>query len=213
MKLIEVISGTKTKDPLVLDLVIKVEDDYQNTLQIAYSHNIKNPKPIQDQVATWLSDHELVLTEYAPPNAEAYELELARTLARSEMIKMCDNLTRETINYYPQAEVESWNIQKAEAETFLNANTKDINLAPFLLSVCVAEFGPADNTTRLSQVDLKAQTVKANAQAWGMIAAYVNGLRSRVQDSIKFAENENELRSILDTTQAEINQFAATYMS
>ncbi|WP_162783402.1 hypothetical protein [Devosia naphthalenivorans] len=107
-----------------------------------------------------------------------------RASAMAEIVRHIDVITESALTAYPRAEVESWSIQKAEAEAVLAADPPTLAMAPFLVGVCEAQFGPADDATRLAQLVEKAQAVKANADAWGAMAAYVNGLRARTQLAI-----------------------------
>lgn len=116
--------------------------------------------------------------------AMAAELVKAKTSAVQSIVAHINAITQSTLTAYPAAEVESWTIQKVEAETVLAADPATLDMAPFLAGVCSAQFGPADDTARLAQVVDKAASVKANADAWAGMAAYVNGLRARTHAAI-----------------------------
>jgi hypothetical protein len=119
----------------------------------------------------------------------ALDLETHRAAAMRSIVSHINTITSSALTAYPAAEVESWPIQKAEAEAVLAAETPTLAMAPFLTGVCQAQFGPADDAARLAQLIEKAQAVKANADVWGNMAAYVNGLRARTQMAIMAAED------------------------
>lgn len=116
----------------------------------------------------------------------------------------------EILNAYPTAEVQSWTIQRNEAEAVLAAGANaTVEMAPFLTKVCAAHHGP-DETHRLDQVKEKAVAVKANADLWAELAAYVNGLRARAQASIEGASTQEEAYLALGTAFSELGQWRAT---
>lgn len=121
---------------------------------------------------------------FAPPATPGPDLEAHRSAAMRAIVDHINVITASALTAYPAAEVESWPIQKAEAETILAADPPTLAMAPFLLGVCQAQFGPADDETRLAQVIEKAGAVKENADTWAAMAAYVNGLRARTQLAI-----------------------------
>jgi hypothetical protein len=116
------------------------------------------------------------------------------------------------VQQYPMAEVQSWPIQKVEAEALLALEAPDLPaasaVAPFLLSVTEVHFGPAaDDAERLAQLQDKAAAVKANADAWAALSAYVNGLRARVSDRIEAAENMDALFVIQSEAATELSEW------
>ena len=109
------------------------------------------------------------------------------------------------VQSYPMAEVQSWTIQRAEANAIVSAGSAaTLALAPFLTLVCEAQHGTATGAARLAQVKTKAAEVKANADLWAALSAYVNGLRARTQDVIEAAETENAAHAALHAAFAEL---------
>lgn len=125
------------------------------------------------------------------------------------------------INAYPMAEVQSWTIQKGEAqalhilgETAVKAMTaaEMSAAAPFLLAVCLAHYGPpVDDATGAQQLWGKTVEVKANADLWASLSAFVNGLRARAKDQIASAIDEAEVFEIESGTQSELSTFRQQY--
>lgn len=115
------------------------------------------------------------------------------------------------VQQYPMAEVQSWDIQKEEAEALLALTdptaAEVAETAPFLLKVAEAHHGPAEDTERVSQVVTKAQAVKTNADMWAALAAFVNGLRARASDRIEAASTVDEVFTIESETQTELSAF------
>lgn len=121
------------------------------------------------------------------------------------------------VQSYPMAEVQSWTIQKQEAEAVwavgdaalatMNAAQMQ-ELAPFLSAVCQAHYGdPANNVERAARLWTKVGEVKANADNWSALSAFVNGLRARASDRIAAAETEYEVYEIESETQTELSAF------
>lgn len=120
------------------------------------------------------------------------------------------------VQSYPMAEVQSWPVQKPEAEAalvfgetaFLAQSAEELSaLTPFLLSVAEVQHGAAEFEERLAQVWAKALAVKANAENWARLSAYVNGLRARAQDRVDAAESEVEVYTIESETATELEAF------
>jgi len=126
---------------------------------------------------------------FSSPVEPAADLEAHRSSAMRRIVDHINVVTQSALTAYPAAEVESWPIQKVEAETILAAALPTLTMAPFLVGVCQAQFGPADDAARLDQVLEKAGAVKSNADSWAAMAAYVNGLRARTQLAILGAED------------------------
>lgn len=116
------------------------------------------------------------------------------------------------IQKYPMAEVQSWPLQKPEAEALLAlvepTIEEAVTAAPFLLLVTQAHYGPeADANVRLGQLVQKATEVKANADTWAALSAFVNGLRARASDRIDAATTVDEVFTIESETQSELGTF------
>ena len=125
------------------------------------------------------------------------------------------------VQSYPMAEVQSWTIQKGEAEAVHGIGeaalaaysaAQMLGVAPFLVNVCNAHHGPAENDATLAaQLWTKAGQVKANADLWAALSAFVNGLRARASDQIDAATSEIEVYEIESATQTELSAFRANY--
>lgn len=117
------------------------------------------------------------------------ELAFVKQTSIERLISHLNGVGAEIVNRYPMAEVQSWTIQRGEAEAVIAAGeAATLAMAPFLVMVCESHYGPAeDDAARLAQVHIKAGEVKANADLWAALAAYVNGLRARTQDAIEAA--------------------------
>lgn len=135
------------------------------------------------------------------------QTETNRAAAMRSIVDHINIITASALTAYPAAEVESWPIQKAEAETILATDPPTLAMAPFLVGVCMAQFGPADDDTRLAQVIEKAGAVKENADTWAAMAAYVNGLRARTQLAILGAADVAGIEAALAAGVAEGDAF------
>lgn len=133
-------------------------------------------------------------------------LEEHRAWAMKAIVDYINEATNATLTQYPAAEVESWPIQLAEANAVLKG-PPSLDKAPFLVNVCAVQFGPANNATRLEQLVEKAHAVKTNADAWAGLAAYVNGLRARVQLSLMYASTIEEIDAAIQAGLAEGESF------
>lgn len=154
--------------------------------------------------AAQLADHQAAYEANINP---PIDLEAHHANAMRAIVAHINIITNSALTAYPAAEVESWPIQKVEAETILAAETPALTMAPFLAGVCQAQFGPADDETRLDQVIEKAGAVKANADAWAAMAAYVNGLRARTQLAILAADDVAGIDAALSAGVAEGDAF------
>lgn len=135
-------------------------------------------------------------------------LDYIRRTSNERLIGYLDGMAQPMLTVYPRAEVESWTIQKTEAEKFLAAGeAATASHAPFLTQVCAAQFGPASDEDRLQQVATKAATVKALADAWAGLAAYVNGLRARTQTLFDAAATGDEVLEVLHNAISEAEVF------
>lgn len=109
---------------------------------------------------------------------------------------------------YPMAEVQSWTLQKNEAETIIKAGNSSMpSMAPFLTKVCLAQFGPSAELDVIRQVREKAIQVKNNSDTWTALSAYVNGLRARVQNNIEMSTTESEAHIFLRDAFTELEAF------
>ena len=125
------------------------------------------------------------------------------------------------VSAYPMAEVQSWTIQKGEAEALHALGEVSVlamsmaqaaNAAPFLVAVCQAHYGPApDDVTAAARLWGKAVEVKTNADLWAGLSAFVNGLRARAKDLISAAADEAEVFEIESGTQSELSAFRDQY--
>ncbi|MHA6692420.1 hypothetical protein [Devosia sp. A449] len=122
---------------------------------------------------------------------------------------------------YPTAEVQSWTIQKQEAEAVIAGGeaathgasmTGLSSIASFLVSVCEAHRGEVStDAERGAQLWVKAAAIKANAGAWAGLSAYVNGLRARMEDRLALAQTVSDLLVIESENQAELGAFRAVH--
>ena len=125
------------------------------------------------------------------------------------------------VNSYPMAEVQSWAIQRGEAEALFalgQAGVQALSVvqatatAPFLAAVCAAHHGPAENNQQLTvQLWEKAVSVKANADLWTSLSAFVNGLRARGADRIEAATDAAEVYTIESEIQSELSVFRTAH--
>ena len=121
------------------------------------------------------------------------------------LISHLNGIGASIVQSYPMAEVQSWTIQREEANTVIAAGASaTLAMAPFLVLVCEAHHGSSTGAARLAQVKAKAAEVKANADLWAALSAYVNGLRARTQDVIEAAETENAAHAALHAAFAEL---------
>jgi len=111
------------------------------------------------------------------------------------------------INLYPQVEVLSWPIQKAEVERLMASDQPSLTMVPFLTQVCAAQFGAASDEERLAQVMTKAEAVNTNANNWAAVAAYLGGLRARTQDRYDLATTAVEILNITVEATMELEEF------
>lgn len=152
------------------------------------------------------------------PEVPAVDLFLEHTkrVTLDRMISHMNGVGAAIINRYPMAEVQSWTLQKAEAEALLaNATTElsDVRLlAPFILKVTEVHYGPVeDDAERVAQAIRKAHTVVANANLWSALSAFVNGLRARAEDRIEAADTLEAVFTIESETQSELSIFRDQY--
>lgn len=110
--------------------------------------------------------------------------------------------------YYPESEVHSWDIQKAEAERVIAAGDEaTLADAPFLTLVCKSHFLIEDEDELLMRLKEKAEIVHANAQAWAMMAAWINGTRVRYQEAFATAQNSDEVLDLMYQAFDEVDRF------
>ena len=127
---------------------------------------------------------------------------------RVALITYLNGLTIRLLETYPQAEVESWTVQKVEAEAILAAgDDATLAMAPFLTKVCLYHHGASDDVSRLAQVKIKAEAVHANAESWAEAAAFVNGLRARTEEAMALATTIEEVSDIMSSMRLEVEQF------
>lgn len=139
-------------------------------------------------------------TETIDPVAQAAAdlLSFTKQSANKELILHLNGLTTNHLAAYPQAEVQSWDLQKSEAEAVMSAGeSATLDLAPFLAAVCAYHLGEATDAERLTQLKQKAAIVQQNATAWALIAQFVNGVRARTQDAIEAASEPTEVNAAL----------------
>lgn len=134
----------------------------------------------------------------------ADHLSATKNDANAELIRFLNGLSTNTLAMWPDAEVQTWPYQNAEASAIIAAGgAATLEMAPFLVNVCAAQFGEATDVERLVQVRQKAVIVDAYASNWLTMAAYVNGLRARVQDQIGEATDPVEITAILNAAKTE----------
>lgn len=162
--------------------------------------------PKTQHAPRWTAGGDWEVVDKAPEDI-LLELDGARGAAMRQIVEHINVITASALTAYPAAEVESWPIQLQEANTILQAGLPNVSMAPFLTGVCTVQFGPADDITRLAQVMEKAHAVKANGDAWAGMAAYVNGLRARVQVNILAADTAEGVTEALNAGIAEGDAF------
>lgn len=146
----------------------------------------------------------------APPAPALAPLSVAE--AKGQIITSIDGATASIIDAYPVAERLGWDAKAAEAAAVLAAGAgATLAMAPLLTAECVAEYGAADDATRLTQLATKAQTVLDKAAAWGQLMATLSGLRGKAFVAIDAAGNDAEaLQAAVDAASAEIAAAAAS---
>ena len=153
--------------------------------------------------------------------AAAARLAHYKQMTLERIVSHMNGVGASIVNSYPMAEVQSWTIQKGEAEA-LHALGQAAVLAmtaaqasaaaPFLTAVCQAHYGAApDDATAAARLWGKAVEVKANADLWASLSAFVNGLRARAADQIAAAADEAAVYVIESTTQSELSAFRYQY--
>lgn len=152
--------------------------------------------------------------------AAAALLEHNKKVTLERIVSHMNGVGSDIVQSYPMAEVRSWTIQRGEAEALVALGEAVVlamqaaehsTAAPFLTAVCEAQYGPADLATRSTQLWEKAQAVKANADLWAALSAYVNGLRARTDVRIAAALDVAEVYTIESETQTELSAFRAQY--
>lgn len=128
-----------------------------------------------------------------------------RGCARSAVLTAIDNATSAILGAYPQAERLGWDAKASEASDVLSdGSPTSLSLAPLLVAECVAEYGPADEATRLDQLIAKANVVSAKAAAWGELMASLSGIRGRAFTAIADASDTAAVQAALDAAVADI---------
>lgn len=137
-------------------------------------------------------------------------LEHVKMTEYQRILDQINALGQTFMSRYPNVEVQSWPIQKAEAATVVEAGSAaTIAMAPFLTTVCTVQYGAASAAARLAQVKAKAALVHANGIAWSSMAAFANGLRARADDGIQLAQTLNEVYIITAGIISELEAFRA----
>ena len=148
--------------------------------------------------------------------AAAALLAHTKQVTRERVVSHMSGVGASIVNRYPMAEVQSWTIQRQEADrVLLTGETATLSMsigalhavAPFLVAVCEAQHGAATTSERAAQLWAKAGQVKANADAWAGLSAYVNGLRARMEDQMETAASVEEVFTIESSTQTELAAF------
>ena len=134
----------------------------------------------------------------------ADHLSATKNDANEELLRHLNGLTTNTLAMWPQAEIQSWFVQRPEAHAIIAAgDAATLDMAPFLAKVCAAQYGETTDDERLAQVKAKAVIVKGYAHAWENMAAYINGLRARTQDAIGAATDPIEVTAIVNEAKIE----------
>lgn len=116
---------------------------------------------------------------------EAY-LHDTRLQAEQRLTTYINGLVFQATSSYPDGEVESWPIQKAEAEAFLALGNKaTLNDAPMITRICLYQYGESDRASALAQVTAKAEAIAEKAAARSELLAFVVGLRARIKTEIE----------------------------
>lgn len=133
----------------------------------------------------------------------------AKDQANARLLSQLNGLTYRTLStIYPQAEVESWPIQKLEAERFTAAGAEaTAEMAPLIARVCYYHHGPSDEASTLIQVREKVAAVTINAAQFAEITAFVNGCRARRQEQIYAQETFDGLALVNSEILTEISNF------
>ena len=147
------------------------------------------------------------MTDTIPETITDHHLAHIRHTSNERFLSVLNAAGSVLLTAYPQGEVETWPIQKAEAEALLAAPEPAFNLAPFLTAVCAAQFGEATDEERLDQLIEKATIVKGHSDRWLAFAAFANGLRARVQIQFENATSQNEIIEILMNGTTELEDY------
>lgn len=135
----------------------------------------------------------------------------AAEAAKARMVAAINEATTTIINAYPAAERLGWDAKAAEAAAVLAAGAgATLAIAPLLAAECVAEYGAADDATRLTQLATKAQTVLDKAAAWGQLMAKLSGLRGKAFAAIDAAKSVTELDGALQGALDEIHDLTSS---
>lgn len=145
-----------------------------------------------------------------------------KQVTMERIVSHMNGVGQSIISQYPMAEVQSWTIQREEAERIVATGelsvlsyteVQAVSAAPFLVAVCAAQFGPAvPFQVRATQLWAKAVAVKANADLWAALSAFVNGLRARTADQVAAATTQDEVFTIESTTATELAAFRDAYV-
>lgn len=139
---------------------------------------------------------------------EAEFLDLTKQQQGDALIQHLNALTARALQIYPEAEKESWPLQKIEAQLILDAGyNAELNMAPLIARVCYYHHGESDDESRLAQVKAKAAAINANAVAWSEVVAFVNGTRARTQDEIAAATTIGEVLNIMNNMRIAVDMF------
>jgi hypothetical protein len=137
-----------------------------------------------------MGDHLMPITINSAKAAEA---------AKARIVAAINEATTTIINAYPAAERLGWDAKAAEASAVLAAGAgATLAMAPLLSAECAAEYGEADDATRLNQLIAKAQTVRDKAVAWGQLMAILSGIRQRAFAAVDQARDAAVLQVIID---------------
>lgn len=150
------------------------------------------------------------------PAVDPAFLDHTKRITMERVISHMNAVGASIVSSYPMAEVQSWTIQRLEAEAILATTSPSLadvtSMTPFLLAVCEAHYGEVvDATDRVSQVLTKAAEVKANADLWAALSAFVNGLRARTSDLIEAATSIEGVFEVESGTASELSAFRTLY--
>lgn len=139
---------------------------------------------------------------------EAEFLDQTKEQQGTVLIQHLNSLTARALQIYPEAEKESWPLQKIEAAIVLDAgDNATLEMAPLITRVCYYHHGESDDESRLAQVKVKAAAINVNAVNWSEVVAFVNGTRARVQDEIAAATTIGEVLNIMNNMRLTVDAF------
>ena len=143
-------------------------------------------------------------------------LDKLRNDAMTRIISHLDGVGTQVKAQYPKLEQDTWTIQKIEAERLHglgpDPSTEAIlGAAPLLTLICSYHFGAGTPEERATQVLVKGETAMQLSSFLLNVAAFVNGLRARTQESIEVADTSDSVLTIESAFATELETFRSEH--